>query len=309
MNQVRPGTVAQAAPAEALITAILDLRFEKRLLFEALDAFQKLGGAAPPRNPYLTEVDAYRAQLSGLAEPELRRVHSEHLAWREAQRKAEADRKDAEQEAKRFYNQAGAQPDFGFWVKLEYWTFEESIGLLLKRNPRVVTWTAVQRETEPSRFLRQYHTLWAIAERAHAMTHSPRLRPADVVAWAIQSGAVEPPAELVALTGPASNGNGLPATVSRTEGTAPNHPTVPLTVTGPADDVACHALGGTERRRGTPKAWTDSMKAELRTYKERHGTKAAADKYGISPTRVRQLLASEVRPQPLQAHNPFARQR
>lgn len=38
------------------------------------------------------------------------------------------------------------------------------------------------------------------------------------------------------------------------------------------------------------KRWTDEKKAELRTYRERYGTKRAAEHFGITEQRVRQLL-------------------
>jgi hypothetical protein len=46
-------------------------------------------------------------------------------------------------------------------------------------------------------------------------------------------------------------------------------------------------------RKWTPGKWTPERKAELRDYRERHGTRAAAQKYGISDGRVRQLLPQE----------------
>lgn len=46
------------------------------------------------------------------------------------------------------------------------------------------------------------------------------------------------------------------------------------------------------------KEWTPGRLAELKTYREQHGTKAAAEKYGISTARIRTLLPSgKPRPQ------------
>jgi hypothetical protein len=42
--------------------------------------------------------------------------------------------------------------------------------------------------------------------------------------------------------------------------------------------------------------WTDEERAELRDYRDAHGTKAAARKFGISEARIRQLLPTEKPP-------------
>lgn len=44
---------------------------------------------------------------------------------------------------------------------------------------------------------------------------------------------------------------------------------------------------------GTPNRWTAYRMAELSAYRATHGTKAAAEHFGVSATRVRQLLPSE----------------
>lgn len=47
---------------------------------------------------------------------------------------------------------------------------------------------------------------------------------------------------------------------------------------------------------GTPRAWTPERLAELRTYREQHSTKEAAEHFGISTSRVRALLPSDKPP-------------
>lgn len=44
---------------------------------------------------------------------------------------------------------------------------------------------------------------------------------------------------------------------------------------------------------GTQKRWTDEGKQELADYREKHGTKKAAEYFGISAQRIRQLLPGE----------------
>jgi hypothetical protein len=53
------------------------------------------------------------------------------------------------------------------------------------------------------------------------------------------------------------------------------------------------ALHARERKAPEEKKWTPERKAELRAYRDEHGTKAAARQFGISEARVRQLLPTE----------------
>lgn len=54
------------------------------------------------------------------------------------------------------------------------------------------------------------------------------------------------------------------------------------------------------------KKWTPERLAELAEYRKKHGTKAAAERFGISPARVRTLLPSEKPARPAKkAHSVF----
>jgi hypothetical protein len=53
------------------------------------------------------------------------------------------------------------------------------------------------------------------------------------------------------------------------------------------------ALHARERQAPEKKKWTPEKLAELRAYRDEHGTKAAAKKLGVSEARVRQLLPTE----------------
>jgi len=44
---------------------------------------------------------------------------------------------------------------------------------------------------------------------------------------------------------------------------------------------------------GVRERWTDEALAELRAYRDEHGTRAAAERFGISESRIRQLLPAE----------------
>ncbi len=164
--------------------------------------------------------DADRTRLMALPLSVVQAMRARQIAQDQAQeaarieiakrRKAEAEQKEAQKEAAKFYNQASANADFGYWATMDYWTFDEALALLLGKDPRVLTRAAIKRELMPdfslislsqaqrpkSEFLRRYEDLRSVAERAVAMKPA-QLRPVDVVLWAGHSGAITPPDELV----------------------------------------------------------------------------------------------------------------
>lgn len=213
-------------------------------LFKALPLMQMaLTLSRPPSNipnpaaeEYLAKVQAEREKLLVRPESELLPILQRYRAKEQAQREAAMAAKKVKQAAKAaeieaalFYNEPSASADFDYWIKAEYWTFEESIALLLGKAPAAVTWAAVKRELEakpgfmffdkpkpPSGFLLTYERLRNLALRAQAMTRTTKLRPADVIEWAQNSRATQVPPQLLQLLAPPSpenTGKALPANV------------------------------------------------------------------------------------------------
>lgn len=69
-----------------------------------------------------------------------------------------------------------------------------------------------------------------------------------------------------------------------------------LTPTPPTGTEKHQGHQGSASQTGTTKRWTDTAKQELAAYRERHGSKAAAEKFGISGQRLRELLPKEGKP-------------
>lgn len=277
---------------QAAVEAVLNHWFPLRSVYQSLQLLPKvLASSRPdladayknvPVPEYVQQVEAKRAELLSLAEPQLLALYQAAMdAKREqeqrwaAERQAKREAKAAAQEAGRFYNLPNATADLAFWTKMEYWSFEESIALLLNKNPKAVTWKAVQREISPSfldtpkgasAFLENYIRLWELGRRATAM-QPPKLRPADVVAWARGVAVVSIPTELdLAFPGAAS----VAAVVS------------------PESSRAVQRVATAST--GTGRRWDAGELQELQEYRDKNGTKAAAERFGISTTRVRQLL-------------------
>lgn len=191
-------------PLFDLSAALADFSDANRRQFEQLNAKREADRARLMALP-LAELQAMRAkQLEQAAAREADRIAAEQ------RRKTAAAEKEAMKEAAKFYNLPSANADFRHWARMEHWTFDEALALLLGKDPRVVTKSAVQRELSPdygfaffstserpkSGFLRTYEDLRHLAERATVMK-APRLRPVDVLLWAHRTGAIEPPAALV----------------------------------------------------------------------------------------------------------------
>lgn len=166
------------------------------------------------------ERQAERMRLMALPLNELKDMRARQLQQAAAQkaaadaaglrRKTEAAAKEASKEAGRIYNQPTAEADFEHWAKMDHWTFDEALVLLLGKDPRIVTRSVVKEELfrdqgytlfagprrPKSAFLRSYEDLRQLAERATVLK-GPRLRPVDVLVWAHRTGAIVPPAHLV----------------------------------------------------------------------------------------------------------------
>lgn len=185
------GSVAKAINTDSLVESILSLQFPLKRFWEQMQV--ALAASRPGAEmAELQQVRQRRAELQALSSDELRRLHAELTAEQSRQEAA----REAAAEAARFYNQPQAQANFAFWLKADFWTFDDAIALLLGKNPKVVTWEAVDQAVNPkgffkpapvrSQFLTGYMTLRDFALRSDVMTAGPKLRPADVVTWAMQ---------------------------------------------------------------------------------------------------------------------------
>lgn len=243
---------------------------------------------------FYVQVEAEREQLLMRPEAELRqmmaRIESQRHAA-EAARKAEKQIKEADKAAKKeaakFYNHKDAEADFDYWSKVEAWTFEEAIALLLGKDPKKVKFADVKREItsaavlfgeppKPSPFVHQYIQLREIAQRAQAM-QGALLNPLKVLIWADRNGAVQAPPQLI---------QGVAARIKRQiAAQAVRTPAVANTA-APSPPAAIAVETAALK-------WTPERLEELRKFKAANGTKATAEHYKISDTRVRKLAPTE----------------
>jgi hypothetical protein len=113
----------------------------------------------------LEEATAYRRKLSALPPEKIEQLVADQRA-----RMVEAARQKAEQEEQaRPFNQPAADADFGHWAKMSYWTLDECVALSLGRNPKMVSWPAIQSLTRISPFASEYASRREIVTRAETM--------------------------------------------------------------------------------------------------------------------------------------------
>lgn len=133
-------------------------------------------------------------QKSMLAKIEERRGELKALPVAERTKLVEAARaKELEEwklkaeveERLRFFNQPHARADFGHWGKMAYWSLDEGVALCFGRDPRVVTWKAVEPLVQVSPFAKQFADMREIAIRASGMNEIAQSNiPGPFIAWA-----------------------------------------------------------------------------------------------------------------------------
>lgn len=282
--------------ANPVVEQILRFRFPLLQAFQAAHQWKgELGEATKPvTGDYVAKVQVERARLLALPPKELATMLQTYLLSEQKKKQDQAAQKlakkrasDAADEAAKFYNRPDAIADLDYWAKADYWTLEESLALLLGKNPKLVTFAAMKRELEPgftflmtpsqrpplSEFVEQYQRLRMLAERAGALKNA-HLNPKDVIAWAHRVKAVTIPALLRSLLPLDQSEISLTQTSIET---ANGKEALPIEVQNiPA--------------QGTPKKWTEENLRKLAAFREEKGTQAAAEEFGISTARVRQLL-------------------
>lgn len=296
-------------PAKADIDAVLLERFPLLHLMRALDPLNRHyaarevstdQGESKPVGQFasdLASVDAARAELEAMQPEQVAKLAAASRARQAAQsaafaaaQRAKVKEKAARAEAARFYNQPAAKADFAFWCKADYWTIDEAAALLLGRDPRTVNPASLTEELKkptgflqldkpmgPARFHRDFDGLRTLIARAGGLG-GPRIRPQDLIAWAQATGAAVVPVGLSDAIHPEA--------IAPAPGASAPEAAEPPTI---------DTLNG--------KRWTPKRIEELRRYRKEHGTKMAAQHFGITASRVRALLPKqEARPEPA---NPF----
>jgi hypothetical protein len=245
-----PAPITYKSSGNAAIEEILRLRHPRMQFAEGLYAIsQAFKAETPPLEP-LPAVQKDRDNLLGLGHAELAEVL--------AQERATFERRQ-------FYNYAISPSELAHWARLDAWTREEAVALLLGRDPANVNWEKIKSRLLQSAFVKLYQRVLQMVERATALQTGERLDPVAVLTWGQEAG-LKPPSQLVEQ-------------VEQRTGKSTRKPEL----LPPSDQES-------GRRGATEKYWTAERIEELREFHGKHKTKAAAEKFGISAQRVRELL-------------------
>ncbi len=105
---------------------------------------------------------AYRAELEKMSAAEVRELASDAYGEDTRKRQAQIDF----EESQRFYNHRNANADFAYWALASYWSQDEAAALSLGRDPRRVTWEAVEPFVRVSAFAKSFADRREIIRRA-----------------------------------------------------------------------------------------------------------------------------------------------
>jgi hypothetical protein len=127
------------------------------------------------RSEYREATGALRAELSALGYESLKAQYDAFAM--EVRKQAEA------KEAAHPFNQPHARADFDHWAKMEYWTVDEGIALLLGRAPAALIWDQVKNIGSP--IVGQFSRIREAAQRAvNWKTLHEGNRPGAFILWA-----------------------------------------------------------------------------------------------------------------------------
>jgi len=185
LNNVEPADGHARGGNDALIEEIIRLEnpmhvFEHSV-FETVKMIKK--GDAGPTPDSLAKAQARREALKLMTPEALRNIRSRLLHT-----------KDQQEEANRFYNHPKANADFKHWLAMDLWTIDQSVALLLGKDPRIVNRDAIDaylakpkawlaKQNSQTAFTRRYLNLTQQAEGATAMTVAAKLEKLAVITW------------------------------------------------------------------------------------------------------------------------------
>jgi hypothetical protein len=252
--------LAPADPAPRYDSTVEEIIRLRYGWYSAMEPVEKLvhEKTGKPLNPQIQALQADRTRMLSLPREVLAREYAVEAA---------------KLEARQFFNLPEAMADFEHWSLMDIWSAEESAALLLGRNPDVVKWEKLKKyEYRNSPFAQRFGKLLQIVQRADDF-RTDRIKPADAWTWAERSKVITPPAGMTHWL--RARGHIAEVDLPPAEG-------------GP----------GTSPDEGPGPRWTPERLAELSAYREKHGTRQAAEHFGISEARVRKLLPRETKTAP-----------
>lgn len=122
--------------------------------------------------------EQYRQTIAALDKAEMEQLYKQEL-----------QKYHEEQDQQRFFNQPDAIADFEYWSRAAHWTLDEAIALTFGKDPRVVTWSRLEKIlSHTSPFSKKFRDLRELTARAKKWEklYDPVL-PSIYIAWARQN--------------------------------------------------------------------------------------------------------------------------
>ena len=136
-----------------------------------------------PSTETLQGIAAYRQELSKLPLAEVKALY-----------KIELEKQYAEDDERRFFNEAKASGDYEHWGRMDVWGLDEATALSFGKDPRVVDWGRIEfilSYTSP--FASKYHDMRDIIKRSVlAKNLTDPIKPEIFIAWADKNGITFP---------------------------------------------------------------------------------------------------------------------
>lgn len=132
-----------------------------------------------PPEAVLQDAEVYRQELLKLPPAEIKALYD-----------VELEKRNLEDDQRRFFSEPKAAGDFEHWGRMELWSLDEAISLSFGKDPRIVFWSRIESILSYlSPFVSKYHDLREIVGRAVlAKVLTNPVKPEVFVAWAEKNG-------------------------------------------------------------------------------------------------------------------------
>ena len=139
---------------------------------------------------YKYDLKLEKMSLNSLKKEYEKKLDEDRAKAEENKKRAEAKAEERRAEAKleeslRFFNRPDVQADFEYCSKLSYWTLEESISIVMGKDPKVVYWDSIESYLKDSKFVKSFQRNRELAKRAvHVGELQDINSPSSFIAWA-----------------------------------------------------------------------------------------------------------------------------
>ncbi|WP_096697780.1 hypothetical protein [Polaromonas sp. AER18D-145] len=217
---------------------------------------------------------------------------------------AEFDAQRKRTEQGRFYNQWQAEADYETWARLDHWSPDEAVALLLGKNPDVVSWGSLKdyrRDDElaegqmqrlgivAGQFNASRYLVTRYLDFAFILSRAEVFIPVGPCSFNVDPVAALNCARAKNIPIPAPLEAALAGRKPRPVQTLATAPAAVVTPEPQREPVVFESASDAP----ASKVWTDERKADARAYREKHGLKKTAEYYRVSQATISKHIPAE----------------